>query len=324
MKKISSLFFLAFVCQACVSEFLLPNSVPFKKMPVLNCILNPDSTIKIALSFNKPANADPRHFEPIPNATITLYENDLLLAAQIPFDTVTQHYTLNYQPKANHKYHIKASNIAGFSDLEATDIVPPTLNDFAITFLPSVPNSPQGQLNIGCTMKNQFQNNPNARYWFAFLIHDFAFNTFPLRGCDTNKVIIKRTYAETQSTLADGFLTKSIDTDRMTSGELIRLNDLATPKDSISILFNINPNFCGMFSSNINNLHPKQDFFIDVLSTSLHFDKYLKTSLLEVAEKRDMFYSPNPFSQSILVYSNIANGLGIFAAVSTKRKSIKP
>lgn len=104
---------------ACVSDLNLeiPNATP---RPVLNCILQNDSTIEVSLNWS--GDIDTEYFEPIVDVQFALSENDKLVYADFQYQA-NHVYKSNYTIKKNCSYKLIASLLDG-TELVAKTISP--------------------------------------------------------------------------------------------------------------------------------------------------------------------------------------------------------
>ena len=72
-------------------------------------------------------------------------------------------------------------------------------------------------------------------------------------------------------------------------------------------LFYADPNLKYLMESGNYNSNDKREYWVEVAQCSLDYYEYYRTYILQVSQRI------NPYSEPVIVYSNIKNGVGIFA-----------
>ena len=65
----------------------------------------------------------------------------------------------------------------------------------------------------------------------------------------------------------------------------------------------------------LKSLTPDQGLFVTTYNCSAAYDQYLKSTLIEFLNN-DLYDMPNPLNGPVKIFSNVKNGIGIFAAYS--------
>lgn len=269
------MFFSLFL--SCVDEVTLE----FDHEPKLciNCILNPDSLIKTSVTLSHGLDSSAQ-FEPVNNANIKLFENDIL-KGELAFLSSGK-YLLKQKPESGKVYKIIVE-AQGYKTLEAITKIPekPLINYTKDTtrILENV-NRPMMDLNVQI-----FDNPGNDYYWVykTWIVNERKY------GGGSNEFI---------APYIDNF-NRSLDSDSkygFTHFMQIRMTDEGY--DGQELTFTI-PDIIGGAQS--------VQYF---LNADEHYDKYIKTVIINHLNETDEL----PFYEPIQIYSNIENGYGIFGS----------
>lgn len=245
----------------------------------LNCILSPDSLIKASVTLSHSLD-NSAQFEPINNANIKLFENDIL-KGELAFLSSGK-YLLKQKPESGKIYTIIVE-AQGYETLEAFTKVPekPLLNysKDTIRIMDNV-NWPVMDLNV------QIFDKPGNDYYWLYL----------------TSIVNERKYGggskEFIAPYIDDF-NKYLDSDSkygFTYFMQIRMTDEGY--DGQELTFTI-PDIVGGAQS--------VQYF---LNADEHYDKYIKTVIINRMNETDEL----PFYEPIQIYSNIENGYGIFGS----------
>ena len=295
---LTACFFLSLGCQKEI-KIDLPTYPP--KL-VVNCFFNPDSTWKVHLSStialtgkDKPGFID--------NATVKLYENNILIATLAHTDTGC--YTNNQKPLFNKLYTLKVT-APDYEDVECSDKLISTATAFTTKFdttkkyitvkdLAFSENIPVSQLQVS------IKDDPAVK------------NFYELRG------IYKDPQA--QPILARNVIFHSFSPGLETFSnyqQLVLFKDLLfSGAEIIVTLYLDNQITFGSTSlpnGNIGVAWWKVDnLYLDIKQVSEQYFLYQKTFL------QQKYNQENPFSEPTKIYSNVKNGLGIFAGYQSYR-----
>lgn len=273
------LFLIVLVFVSCEEEVILD----FEHEPklCLNCILNPDSTITARLTISKKLdNTD--DFVSVNNATISLYEEDILLGKLL--EVGNGNYKLTQKPIKGKKYKIIAE-VGDYNRITATTIIPqaPSLNYIKDTTGYDEYNLLRYNLNVRIIDK------PGKDYYWLFGSHSM------------NGVMYGGGCRAINAPFVDTF-NRKIDVEEQygfTHFMQIRISDEGYDGQNLDFII---PNF--VVSDQYNS------FYQHFLKADEHYDKYIKTTIIN-RMKED---SELPFYEPIQIYSNIENGYGIFGS----------
>jgi hypothetical protein len=314
-KSLTSFILLAFLLTACVKDIDLP--INFKKQVVVVGTLNPDSLISLRLSYSLPPN-DANKYTAINIADVSFFENGQLIGQL----AVAQNglYSLNSRPTIGREYAVKIK-VAGFDEVYASDTLPPRpvlqLYKHPATGNPN--NNPDMELrvlNIASLHRNSI--------WFDVYVKNETLEVFANvspngtvilpgeeykymkthYGFATLYTLSNSQYLDRFNSVFDGLVGKytfgdpvRIDTD------LIRLD----PKPIIAFTF-------------VNQILPKYQntAFMYAFTASETYNRYLKSAISAYQNRLLDSYGNlnNPFAEPTPVYSNVKNGLGIWAGYS--------
>jgi hypothetical protein len=284
---------------SCTQELDLPFPQG-KEQLVLNSILHPDSTIKISLTMTLPLGTTGSDFPIVDNAEIRLYEGDMLIGMPAYQDSI---YILEYLPKAGKEYRIEVE-VPGFEVLSASDVVPE--RPVAEICLRDDPI-----LREAIDIKIIDQNDVANTYWLgAFLINSRFCSSEEGKTCN----VIQATF-DSFSSIPDRF---NADIDNLAGGisefqYYMRIEDAGISGNKIELVVR------SFFF--LDNLTSDQTYRLDVKSSSRHYDRFLKSSIIHATNPTtdivEEDFLPAPFAEIIQSYSNVENGTGIFAAYNS-------
>ncbi len=245
----------------------------------LNCILNPDSLIKASVTLSHSLD-NLAQFEPVNNANIKLFENDIL-KGELAFLS-SGLYLLKQKPETGKDYKIIVE-ATGYEKLVAYTKVPekPLINYTKDTtrILENV-NWPMMDLNV------QIFDKPGEDYYWVYktwIVNGVRY------GGGSNEFI---------AAYIDDF-NRFIDSDSkygFTHFMQIRMTDEGY--DGQELTFTI-PDIIGGAQ--------RVQYF---LNADEHYDKYIKTVIINRLNETDEL----PFYEPIQIYSNTENGYGIFGS----------
>jgi hypothetical protein len=286
---------------SCVKVIDIPTEA-FRPQVVVRGTLNPDSLLSVQLSYSlRPDTAI--KYQPINEAKVLFYENDALIGNLAQGKNGL--FRLNYKPVRGRKYGIKVQ-VANREEVSAEDVIPqrPITSLRKLDISPDNPNAnPNLELRIG---KNNASN-----HWFSaytpqvltLVSPDLQTTIFPM--VNYLNILSNSPYLDRFNSFFDGFV------GRYTFGDPVRID---------MRLYNLTPNAYIDFSFN-NQVKKGEQAFVYVYTMSDTYDRYLKSAI--TAYQNRLFSSSgainNPFAEPSPVYSNIKNGVGIWAAYSVER-----
>jgi hypothetical protein len=273
-------FFLLLFLVSCEKE--LKTDLQVTDRLCLNCILNPDSTIKATLSLSQSISKN-YSFKKVNNALITLTQNGQ------PFGTLQNKgdgiYSLDSKPKEGSYYEITVQT-KEYESLHAET---------------KIPEKPHITYKLTDTIKHQYGVEIYYFYSNTITINDhpgnnqyWLYSIFYLRG---NGYRFRLGYDVVDSPLIDDF-NKQIDaTFPLGYDYLYYLKIKDTENDGQALSISL----------------PSRDrdsYFI--MDTDEHYDKYLKSTIKQRMNDDDHLL----FNEPVQIYSNIENGLGIFGSAA--------
>ncbi len=281
----------------------LPN---FQEELVLNCILHPDSLIKLTLTKSLPLGSTTPNFPVVSDAEVRLYEDDVLIGKPTFQDSS---YTLPYHPQPNKRYSIEVE-VSGFSTLRASDVVPESpIVELCYQDDPVLRTA----INISIVDDTETINS----YWLGATLLNSQYSVCG----EGNTCNVDQPSFQSFSSLPDRF---NAYIDAISGGIteyrfMVRIEDAGLSSSTIELAVE------SFFFTD--NLPSDQTYRFDVYSASQHYDRFLKSGIL-YAINRDNYsfdedFAFTPFSEVIQTYSNVENGTGIFAAYNSVSTAIE-
>ena len=321
MKPVIIYFLVTLLLASCTKD----TDLTFPSIPeqlVINGILHPDSTIRVSISKSLAVVETIRHFPLVENALVYLYEDGVRLGS-LQYDGTA--YGSDYYPAPGKHYTVEVS-VQGYPQVTASDIVPQKLHMTAC-YKPQAWYS-YANLAIQTTIDDNRQE--SNYYWLGLLVKQYdSFDSIRCvevgqgRTCsfnDSSMVVTNQlSYLYSNSTIPDNF---NSFIDNTANGvrsfdSYVRLEDKALNSATTTLELTGD----GIFFNNINEIDSNQSLIVKGVSASYHYDRYLKSSMIyylnnEYASEDDDS-RPNPFAEPAQIYSNVENGLGIFAAYNS-------
>ncbi|WKN44734.1 DUF4249 domain-containing protein [Tunicatimonas pelagia] len=304
-------------------DIALPTAPP---QLALNSLLHPDSIIRVSLTTTLSSSVNSTDFPIVDDALVQLYENDELLSDLTFQDSV---YVLDYYPKAAQKYSVVAT-APGYPVVRASDIMPPPPNVTICTQEDTADRYPyrNGIMNV------TIHDSPlgNDFYWFHNVSYSYVVDSCfwnlnkrerdcvfeePLRlaGSSTG-------YYYSYSPVPDRFNAYVDNTiGGVTTFEFyIRVDDITQNGEDITFELASGHGFPSKEEFFREDFHESSYSTLYTTNASQHYDRYLKSSItysLNRSYNEDEDLGFKPFVQFSQVYSNVENGIGIFAAYNT-------
>ena len=287
-------------------------------------ILHPDSLIEVSLSFSRPIEESMSiEFTPIEDATVLLYENDILLGTLTHGEAGKYH--LDYHPRVDRQYRIEAQ-VPDWATLTATDIIPkqPQVEIVDKILEPS--------RSLELTLRLQDIDENKQVYYLVTLREvlnnlptDFSI-PFDERVRCGDSLFTENFGFVTYSGIFDRFnQTIGVDGDP-TFRDFGRLEDNIFNGSEVSFKILLGVSFCEDVTSadGVDRFLAKQSRIIHLINASAEYDPYLKSTLIHNMIFRtredgssDLEYI-DPLVEPTRIHSNVKNGLGIFAAYNSK------
>lgn len=289
MRRINICWILGFgiLFYSCEQEVILD----FDNEPKLslNCILNPDSVVsaKLTLSHNLDNSGS---FETVDTGVLTLYEENEIFG--ILEAKGNGRYILNKKPAEGKTYKIVAE-AGNYTTISATTAIPdyPVI-EYSKEF---TGHTSYDSTRAVFNMNIQIKDKPGKdNYWI--------YQNWVVSGVKYGGVS-----REINAPFVDEF-NKTIDTEAKYGFTLflgVRLSDEGYDGQSMDFVI---PDFVEATKYTFTEA-------VHILNADEHYDKYLKTSILNrIKETSDL-----PFFEPVQMYSNIQNGYGIFGSCAVTR-----
>lgn len=274
----SNLYFLTlvmvlFLFSSCTKEVMLDSNHDSKLC--LNCVLNPDSIISAHLSVSR--NIETHFdFESIDNATILLFENDILLG-ELSAET-KGNYSLNIKPISNNTYQIRVVH-PDFPELSAFTKVPVPPNIIYTCEIIDSTHVYFPELGMDYYTYNK------SHTIDIYDPKDFM-NIYWLRSFDTNAPFIDNFNRSLDAETKYGY----------TYSYYMRISDVGYNGETLRLR-----------PTSMRGLYGKIEH---VWAADTHYDQYLKSTFKAQLNREDEL----PFHEPVQIYSNIENGYGIFGS----------
>jgi hypothetical protein len=296
---------LTIVSSGCISdlEFDYPAT---PNLPVVNALLNPDSSISV--NIYKLMGVSELSSELITDASVIIYENQ---GDSISLYLIGEgQYVAEHFPQAGQQYSIKV-DVSGYGQISAVTTIPHT------------------NPTISATLGSTWSYYSPPQYIDQIKAYPVLITLSPI---ENNNYLIFRLMAKRYGHY---WSNDSIDT----------YEPIIPPRFDMVSLFSSDTKFTGVGQDTyyvLQNEHSSfqenftlilwvsqfvwvtgfgdqgehlfdTDLYLDVLTCSPDFYQYFRTYIINASER------VNPFAEPIEVYSNIENGLGIFAGYSMQR-----
>jgi hypothetical protein len=333
-------FFLFLVLTGCqkVLEF---SDNEIQPMLVVNCVISPDSAVTIDLTRSISALENLSTFPLVKDATISLSDgsttyNDFTFISEMD-STINYNYLSgiptytkyekgwykNRQIKVtpDKQYALKIS-AEGYKAIEAQTAIPaPVGIDKIDTF--STTNMEQSMVTIQNKLKLVFTDPAQQSNFYRLKIEEA--NLTITYDSETDKTNVVPYYGQLYINSEDPIFGNDSDAGILGSGSNnlnAVFNDLLINGKTYSIELIYATDYLNMYSGNSTNEFEGDTYFnysfkiykVELISLSEPYFNYLNTSALQESSGND------PFSDPVLVYTNIENGTGIFGASSTSYK----
>lgn len=260
---------------------------------VLNGILAPDKILKVNLSLSYSLNVDPDATLFISDAEVLFFENDIQLLPPKYFNDGV--YALNYYPKPGSTYRVEA-HVPNYGMVSATDSVPrPVSIDGCFKKREGDSFSP-----YTAEIALRIQDNPGATF--------FWIDVMAIDSQDSTKLL----YINSSTPYLDNFNVTFDNTFGLNEYTLFLHLDDQSFQDQCTVRIEGGEGHPYFNYEKLLNLTDDQALLVNVYSSSYHYDKYLKSTVLDFL-LNDFYADPVPFSSQTKIYSNVVNGLGIFA-----------
>lgn len=294
---ILSIFLLTFLFSSC--HALVEDEFPqFKKVPVLNGFLQVDSTFRVQVTFT--ANLT----DSVPDAV----ENALVIietATDIPDTLVYTEEGWYVSPlvvKAGESYNCKV-NIPGFPQVSAQTTVPEPTEIDSVVFTDLAGRGEEGE-KISTVEFSTSNDLTRKLFWQVQLISEGIKNDYDF---EKNKWIEYYGIEEEYIYMLAGQDTVLLNE----PNPLTLFSNKLMKRNSYKVKFYLNENYTHFYGD--------QTPYIVLRTVDESYYKYLKQYFIyQSASYTDIGKTPQKYP----LYSNVTNGLGIFAGFSTIRKEL--
>ncbi len=286
-KKLLYYFFLIIVFNSC--ETIVDVDLPkIKPMIVLNSICTPSNTWNVNLTASKNI-LDGEPLKPIENADIKIIGKDTL--TDLLYYKNGTYKTNWFKPKTNINYEIQVS-AKGFKTVTSHCLIPEPVKIESVEVDTIVNEYQRKELQLTIS----FTDPPNKKNFYSLEVlrvgtYNGKKNYYP-EYFTSNDLIIDNN----DNNLFEG------SKKRFRGNEAFFNDDIVNGKKYKMIVF-----------IELSRVLDKQIFEVVLNSLTNSYYKYIKSQKLQ-RETRD-----NPFAEPVIVYSNIKNGLGIFAGYSSSK-----
>lgn len=268
--------------------------------PVLNGIINPDSTLSVHISQSKYI-LDKGPFEIIRGATVDVYENDRWLG-ELLFDSSTLFYTHeDLKPKRGMRYSIEVAK-EGYENVIAETTIPVALASISEASVDSVLTEGLKRFRFHVTIEDLPGENYYEFVLFAYLkILEYDRETQVSTQIDS---ILVQFAFYTEDLRAEDFqtsiMTSYVLSDNLFGGKTYTISF----HDSRATL-----------SGNL--AHDYSTFIFALRHVSKDYYLYRRSQALQ------SWVEDNPFAEPVPVHTNIRNGLGIFAGYNQSTRIVR-
>jgi|GEM_PF-5451802 len=317
-----SRFLITAIAAILLIRCIVDSDLPFpsgESQIVVNGMLNPDSLIRINLSRTKVLGVS-ETFTNIENGLIKLFENGMLI------DTLTYegdgNYFSLYKSKAEHHYKIIISGESIEKEIEAEDLVPPIPN-YNVCFSQTDDNRSIKEYDVTVHLELNDLNKEKFIPWVEFISQDYKYN---FNGLDTSRLITQKFFLintnastlDTYNSVFDNY-TGYFDfyfymrvSDSFANSQKLKMDIIGGRTNQTSRLFQYEV---------LSNPIKDQSLLVNVINCSVSYDRYLKSTMTNFLNT-EFINGSTLFSGPVKIYSNIKNGVGIFAAYSPQAKRV--
>lgn len=275
----------------------------FEPSIVLNGVISPDTTIMVALTQDKSALDNNWEFRYIKNATIRLFENNLLIGN---LSTTNQEgvYVLNYYPQRGKTYRIEAEK-SGFETVSSEITIPADTASFNVTKVIREKDQ-YGDYIIKLTYT---LNDPKIENFYEVKVMTRnGYSKSEYYDYDLDSLIVTPAYYYWQEWY---YWLEGANLDDFSDySDHEKFDDeLFNGRQKEFTLYFNEPHFYDISSDTTS-------FRLEVRNLSEAYYRFATTQNLQ------SMTGDSPFSEPVQVYSNIENGFGIWGALNNSRSEI--
>jgi len=287
------------VLAACEKEIKmdLPST---SNMLVANCLFSPDTVFKVYVSRSaKVLGTDAR--ESIENATVEIYKNEQIWETLTHIDKGI--YTSVKFPEAGMEYTLKVS-APGYESISASGVAPEKTPLSNVTIKDSVYQYQGINPIMYAKISGEFPDPPSMENYY--LLELSYVDTFLLEISYFNPIVSGDVFRKIN--LIDKINENPVFSSKSAIG-LMMTDELFNGKNYL---------FKAYFESRfLNTSVESKKFTLNLKSLSKEAYYYYKTADMQISSEN------NPFSEPARVYTNITNGLGIFAGYNVSKVEFK-
>lgn len=280
-------FLILFFLTSCEEDFLFDTG-QFTPKVTINCIFKPDAPWKVQLSFSKNAFDGEAGIEPVTDAEVYIYEKRNGREIYLSHQGEGVYTSDIYKPTQNNTYELVVY-VEGYEPITAVSHIPRKARVVYVT-----------QNIIERTIEFEIQNEETNYYLWNFMKEDNVFN-------------LQNNEIKSPSTFVKGIVT---------------YNNASDFIENISSTQNEAIGTGGVFSTGLNDENIQQDNpqdtvvirkFLRILTASEDFYNFYKGY--------ERYFANSGFHSSVsnppVQFSNIKNGIGIFAGFTEEFKEIE-
>lgn len=275
----------------------------YAKKPVLNAVLQPDSIIRVNLSFT--ANLSDSALAFVENAVVEMQSTEGWTEKLTYIGNGL--YENDHVAKADETYTCRVQ-IDGYPIVTASTTVPAPTAIGAITFTPTASKDEEG-LDVA-SIRFPIVNHPNrSLYWEVRLLEEGERYNFHLH--------------KEEFSIAETYIYMQAGNDLVLQNEALPLTVFSNKKmaeNSYEVLFYVPWWSIGQISNGELMINPDTEFYIELISADESYYRYKKQKYLYETSGGTGFGSS---TQSYSLYSNVKNGLGIFTSFTSVRKQVE-
>ena len=328
MKKlVIPIFVIALSLSGCIDDYYFDTDM-YKRKIVVESFINPDSVIKVTVSWNRPAT-DKSTIEYIDGAFVQIEEDGILIVSGT---TDNGALSTNVYPAVGKSYHLSIK-VEGEAEITAATSIPHAATDFAYSIREKI-REPYTRVFDGV----EYLIIPD--YKLRYIVADVSDITLPLElpavwiigqvkyddgnivGSDASGDLYSSSpYLDQVNSVGDNNDVLSRESNIAYERGFIRIQRQAL---SLALPFTFSmeiprgrrrvTNAYGEWITiyDIDSDSSPEQFLVNLISPSNEYDKYRRS-----AAKQDLIYGSLFASDPVSVYSNINNGVGIFAGFNT-------
>lgn len=279
---------------------------------VVNAEINPDSIIKVNITRSRHI-LDNAAIPSVADADVKLFEDDVLIGT-MTYESYGN-YTINYKPKTEKIYKITVSH-STLESVYCTTLIPPKVKFISIDTTRSY--NEYGSERINFSVK--FNDPASEKNYYMIGMR----NKYKYEMWDPELIIYDTLYVGPDTTIVhieSGGYRPAEMTEKLWFGSDDMIVDAFVYQRNCAVfcdeLINGKQYSIKLNADQFNYYSDTNLIYIDFYSISPEYYKYM------VSFNKHQDASGDPFSEPVMVYSNIVDGIGIFASSNVYTDSIK-